>query len=184
MQLSKNGLSCHLFAVLEASLDDSASIGMNTQVLNLTSKCLEHKRYVVSMASLDGLLDNVVSVLILDASQDILFQFAHKRRLLIVEYMLESLTGLVSGDKTEIDHGTNLLYNTTTIHLERQVQDTSLHLVGQNLLLVLIAMLEELLNDIVSEDISHKLNGVWLYLPEKTLFLVAIGCLQLLLYES
>ena len=78
MQLSKNGLSCRLFAVLEASLDDSATISMNTQVLDLTSKCLEHKRYVVGVASLDGLLDNVVSVLILDASQDILFQFANK----------------------------------------------------------------------------------------------------------
>jgi len=45
-------------------------------------------------------------------------------------------------------------------------------------------MFEELLNDIVSENISHQLYGVWLYLSEETLFLVAVGCLQLLLYES
>lgn len=45
-------------------------------------------------------------------------------------------------------------------------------------------MFKELLNDIVSENISHKLDGVWLYFPEETLFLVAVGCLQLLLYET
>jgi hypothetical protein len=45
-------------------------------------------------------------------------------------------------------------------------------------------MFEELLDDIVSENISHELNGIWLNLSEQTLFLVAVGCLQLLLYES
>ena len=45
-------------------------------------------------------------------------------------------------------------------------------------------MFEELLDNIVSEDISHKLDSIWLYLAEQTLFLVAVGCLQLLLYES
>lgn len=45
-------------------------------------------------------------------------------------------------------------------------------------------MFKELLNDIVSEDISHELNSVWLYLSEKTFFFVAVGRLQLLLNEA
>jgi hypothetical protein len=135
-------------------------------MLNLTSESLENERYVVGVATLDGLLNDMISVLVLDASQNVLFQFANQWCLLIVEYMLESLTRSVSEDVTEASHDTNLLHNTTSIHLERQIQNTPLHLVGQNLLLVLIAMFEEFLDDIVSEDISHELNGVWLYLSE------------------
>lgn len=41
---------------------------MNTEMLNLAGKGLEDKGYVVLAAALDGLLDNVVSVLVLDAS--------------------------------------------------------------------------------------------------------------------
>jgi hypothetical protein len=105
MQFSKDGLSCHLFAVLEASLNDSASIRMYTQMLNLTSESLENKRNVVSVATLDGLLDDMVSVLVLDTSQDVLFQFANQRCLLIIENMLESLIRSVSGVKSEASYG-------------------------------------------------------------------------------
>jgi hypothetical protein len=45
-------------------------------------------------------------------------------------------------------------------------------------------MFKELLNDIVSEYISHELNSIWLNLSEKTFFLVAVGRLQLLLDEA
>lgn len=45
-------------------------------------------------------------------------------------------------------------------------------------------MFKELLNDIVSEYISHQLNGVWLYLSEETFFLITVGRLQLLLDEA
>lgn len=91
VQLSENCLPCHFLAVLEAALDDSASICMDTQMLNLASESLEDKRYVVGVTTLDGLLNDMISVLILDASQDIFFQFSNKRGLLIVKYMLESL---------------------------------------------------------------------------------------------
>ena len=97
VQLSENCLSCHFLAVFEASLNDSASICMDTQMLNLASERLEDERYVFGVATLDGLLDDVVPVLILDASQNIFFQFANERGLLIVEYMFKSLTRSVSG---------------------------------------------------------------------------------------
>jgi hypothetical protein len=46
---------------------------MNTEMLNLTSKGLENKRDVVLAAALNGLLDDMVTVLVLDASQNVLF---------------------------------------------------------------------------------------------------------------
>jgi hypothetical protein len=47
-------------------------------MLNLTSESLENERYVVGVATLDGLLNDMVSVLVLDASQNVLFQFANQ----------------------------------------------------------------------------------------------------------
>jgi len=58
------------------------------------------------------------------------------------------------------------------------------HLVRQDLLLRLIAMLEELLNYVVAKDISHQLNGVWIELSEDLVLLIAIGSLELLLNET
>jgi len=78
VQLGEDCLSCHILAVLKASLNDSASICMDTQMLNLASKGLEDERNVLSVATLDGLLDDVVSVLVLDASQHIFLQFANE----------------------------------------------------------------------------------------------------------
>jgi hypothetical protein len=76
MQLGKDGLACHLLAVLQTSLYNPTAISVNTQMLNLASESLENKRYVVGVATLDSLLDDMISVLVFDASQNVLFQFA------------------------------------------------------------------------------------------------------------
>ena len=56
-----------------------------------------------------------------------------------------------------------------------------LHLLGQNPLLYLIPVLEELLDDIVAEDIGHQLKRVRLDFAEQLLFLVAVCGFQFLL---
>ena len=58
------------------------------------------------------------------------------------------------------------------------------HLVCQNLLLRLIAVLEQLLNDVVAEDIGHQLKRIGLNLGKYLVFLIAVCCLQFLLDES
>lgn len=50
------------------------------------------------------------------------------------------------------------------------------HLICKNLLLRLIAMLEELLNDVVSENVCHELYRVRLYFAKDLIFLIAVGC--------
>ena len=57
----------------------------------------------------------------------------------------------------------------------------ALHLFRQDTLLKLISVLKELLDDIVSKNISHELKGVGADLRENCLLLVAIGSFQLLL---
>ncbi len=58
-----------------------------------------------------------------------------------------------------------------------------LHLVGKDLLLRLIAMLEELLYNIIPEDVGHQLNRVRMYLPENLFFLIAVCRLEFELDE-
>lgn len=79
---------------------------------------------------------------------------------------------------------TNLLDNSTAVHLQRQVQDVVLHLLGEQSLLHLIAVLEEFLDNVVSKDIGHQLKSVWLNLAEELFFLITIGSFELGLNES
>lgn len=100
VQLCENGLTCRVLAVFQAPLNHAASVGMDTEMLNLASESLEDERDVVGVTTLDGFLNDVISVLVLDAPQNVLFQLADKRSLLIIQNMLESLLALVDG-KTE-----------------------------------------------------------------------------------
>lgn len=58
------------------------------------------------------------------------------------------------------------------------------HLIRQNLLLRLVTMLKQLLHNIVTEDIGHQLQTVWLDLSEHLLLFVAVGSFQLLLNKT
>ena len=59
-----------------------------------------------------------------------------------------------------------------------------LHLIGEHLLLDLVAMLEEFLNHVITEYIGHKLPCIGMKLLKNLLLLVAISLLKLLLYET
>ena len=79
---------------------------------------------------------------------------------------------------------TNLLNNTATVHLSGQRKHMPLHLVGENLLLRLVAVLIQLLNDVVAKHIGHQLKAVRLDFTEDLFLLVAVGSFQFLLDES
>lgn len=58
------------------------------------------------------------------------------------------------------------------------------HLLGENLLLNLIAMLEKLLNDVVAKHILHQLDGVGLDFVKDTFLFFAVGHDELVLNET
>lgn len=59
-----------------------------------------------------------------------------------------------------------------------------LHLLCQYSLLYLTSVFEKLLYDIVSENVGHQLESVWLNLTENLLLLIAVGSFELLLNEA
>lgn len=78
----------------------------------------------------------------------------------------------------------HLLHDPATVHLQAEAEDVPLHATGQDLLLILVPVLKELLNHIVAKDVSHQLHRVLLDLAEDSIFLLALGGLQLLLDET
>lgn len=72
----------------------------------------------------------------------------------------------------------------TSIHLSRETQNMTSHLIRQVFLLSLVSMLEELLDDVVPEDISHQLDGIGGKLSKDLIFFIAIRRLEFLLDEA
>lgn len=58
------------------------------------------------------------------------------------------------------------------------------HLIRQVFLLSLVSMLEELLDDVVPEDISHQLDGIGGKLSKDLILFIAIRRLEFLLDEA
>lgn len=78
-----------------------------------------------------------------------------------------------------------LLDHTTSIHLKGKLQNVPLHGVRQSSFLNLCSVLEQLLNDVISENVLDKLEGVvGNNLAKDDLFLITSGRLKLLLDET
>lgn len=116
----------------------------------------------------------MVAVLISDTSEDGVFQFPDHRCLLVGKNVFQRLCMSVTQDPRDCVIGSHLLDHAAPIHLKGQAQDMPLHLVGENLLLLLVAVFEKLLNDVVTKDIRHQLQSVALNFTEHLLLLVAV----------
>lgn len=69
--------------------------------MNLVGECIEDKVNVLGFAALNGLLDNMVSVLVFDATRDIVLEFPDQSSLLVVEDVVECLFRSVSRSRTQ-----------------------------------------------------------------------------------
>ncbi len=154
-------------AVLETPLDDSAAERMDAQRRHLATEGLEDERDSMRRTALDSFLYDVVAVLVLDAPHHMFFQLPNEKSLLVDEHVIQ-----------------RFLHDAAAVHLQAQVQHSPSHVVGQDLLVSLVAVLEELLDHVVAEDIRHELNGIRLDLAEHALLLVRVGRLELRLDKT
>lgn len=183
MELLEYGDLIVRLAILQDSLDHSAAIRMGCENMNLTAECFDDELDVLRRHTLDGFLYNVVAILILHALEDICLKFLDEFGLLISKDMLKGLDK-VSRSLMCYTEDSYFLDNSAAIHLHRQLHNVVLHLLSQNPLLHLIAVLEHLLDHIVAENIRHQLQGVGLDLAEDLLFLITVSSFEFLLDES
>lgn len=66
---------CSFVAVLEHSLDHTATVRMGGKSMDLTMECLDDELYMFGRDPLDSFLDYVISVLVFDTFQDMAIQF-------------------------------------------------------------------------------------------------------------
>jgi hypothetical protein len=82
--------------VLEHALNNAAAKGVGRETVNLPDEGVGDESDVFCWDSLNGLLHNVVPVLILDALENVWLELLHKKSLLVGQDVLESLDMLAS----------------------------------------------------------------------------------------
>ena len=94
MQLLENCCLVFWRAEFEYSLDHTASKRMSSKSLDLPVESFNDKLDISGWNAFNGLLDNVVSILIFDTLQDVLMQFSHEVSLLVSQNMFQCLREL------------------------------------------------------------------------------------------
>jgi hypothetical protein len=79
------------FAILQNSLNYSAAVRVNRECVYLPLEGFDDESDVLGWDALDGLLDNMVAILVLDALENIRSKFLGKLGLLIGKDMFQSL---------------------------------------------------------------------------------------------
>ena len=106
-----------LLAILQHALNNPAAILVGRQLLNVTGERIDDKLDVFRRDSLESLLDHMISILILDAFENVVLKFSNQLGLLISQNVFQSLPRLVTGMHQHIYIGTNLLHHTAAVHL-------------------------------------------------------------------
>ena len=91
MKLIQNRCSSIFDAVFQHALNDTATVWMHRQSLDLAVESLDDELNVLGRNSLDGLLDHVIAILVLDTLQHVIVELFDERGLLINQNVLESL---------------------------------------------------------------------------------------------
>ena len=128
------------FAVLKDLLDDPASIGVCCKAIDVVEEGGDNERALVGN-HLNALLDDVVAVCVCHTAWYAVVQLGHN-------LLLETFRHKVK----------RLLHNTAPVGLHREVNDGPLHRVDKLLTMTFAAVLKELLDDVVSEDVGHEVE--------------------------
>lgn len=127
--------------MLKNTLNDPTAVRMRSELEDFVRERLDDK--LRKMNLLDDFLDDVISVLIFDALQNMPVQLLHQSSLLLRLNELQCL-----------------LNDAAAVHLQRESQNMSFQRFSENSSLLASAVLEKLLNDVVSEDVSHQGEGM------------------------
>lgn len=105
--------------MLQHSLNNAAAVGMCTEFLHSSMESVDNELYMFSWNPFDGLLYHMVTILVLDASMDIVLKLSDKSRLLVGQYVFKSLKIIRESNDSPGTVTNYLLHDSTTIHLRR-----------------------------------------------------------------
>ena len=137
-----NRVGLGVMAFLEDSLNNSAAIGVEAQVLHMVRLIQDGVKYEVNLVTghfLNAFLDDMISVLIINTINYGFLKLLNKQLLLLKRNYFESF-----------------LHNSAAIHRLSQLQHIPKKLLGERGPLEIRAILEELLHHVVSEHVIHQ----------------------------
>jgi hypothetical protein len=141
-----NRVGLGVMTFLEDSLNNSAAIGVEAQVLHMIRLVEDGVKYEVNLFAghfLNAFLDDMISILIINAINDGFLKLLNEQLLLFKGNYFESF-----------------LYNSAAIHRLSKLQHISKKLLGESGPLEVCPIFEELLNHVVSEDVIHQGVGL------------------------
>lgn len=77
--------------MLQTALDDTAAICVDAERVDLVGESAKDEVNILGFATFDSFLNDMVAILVLDASYDVVFEFSNKCSLLIIEDVIEGL---------------------------------------------------------------------------------------------
>src|ERR1700737_4651917 len=128
MQLLQHRLLLFLCTMLQNSLNNTTPIRMTRNSSYLSPERVHDKLDLLRRNPLNCFLHNMIPILILDATKSISVQLFDECRLLVGKNILQ-----------------RFLNDATSVHLQRETEDVTLHLQCQSGFLNLISKLEEFL---------------------------------------
>lgn len=99
MELLEDRTPCRLLAMFQHALYHPTAVWMCSKLSDVAGEGIDDELDMFGRDPLDGLLDDVIAVLIFDASQNIFLEFLHEGCLLIGQDVLKSLAWSVSGTR-------------------------------------------------------------------------------------
>lgn len=92
MEFSKDKLSFRFFTVLQHPLNDTASIRMCSETVDLALESIDDELDVLRRDSFDSFLDNMVAILVSHTLKNMMFKFFNHGCLLVSQDMFQCLS--------------------------------------------------------------------------------------------
>lgn len=166
VQLVENGRRLLVHAMLQYSLNNSTPVRVRRQMVHLLQHVAHYEIDRARLATLDAFLNNVVSVLILDALDDVALELVRHLHLILGANALQ-----------------RLLNHPAPIHLQGQVEHVPAQSLRESRLVLGRAELEKLLNHIIAEHVRHERVTRGYNLSKNQVLFGGCCSLQFLLYE-
>lgn len=92
MELGQNRFTVDLFTVFQHSLDDTAAVRVSCKSVDLTPEGVDDELDILRRHTFDGLLNDVIAILVPHALQNVVLQLLDHGGLLVGKDVLEGLT--------------------------------------------------------------------------------------------
>jgi hypothetical protein len=155
-------------SMVDAALEDTAAVPVSTDGNAVLAHGVEDELSVLRAEVVEALLNDVVPVKVLDQLDDV-----------VAHGVDDHLSLLRSGN--ELDH---LLESACTVLVERDLSHVLHAVADENSTLLIVAVLEQLLAEIVAEGIGHQLGDARVNLLEDHLYVSLIALVKLALQEA